>query len=291
MIQSAKIIPVILAGGQGIRLWPTSTPDLPKQFIPLKVGGTTFENAIKRIHNQDVFETPVIICARQNIGIVELLTHGMNARIICEPLGRNTAPACCIGSLAAQESGGESAVMLIMPADHYISDIALFEDTVRTATAAAQSRKIVTFGIRPEFGCTEYGYIERGENIGNGVYQVRSFTEKPRVKAAQSYFKNGNYYWNSGIFLVRADRVLEEMKTYQSDILLYAREAWKNMQIMDGHRLLPLGIFEKLPKISFDYAIMENTSAACVAEASFKWQDLGGWAALMEFLPPEPLAS
>lgn len=223
--------------------------------------------------------------------IVEHLIRGHDAHIICEPLGRNTAPACCIGGFAAQEQAGSSALMLIVPADHYIPDILLFEEAVQAATSAAQSGKIVTFGVRPEFGCTEYGYIERGEDMGNGLYQVKSFSEKPRIKTAQAYFKDGGYYWSSGIFLVRADVLLDEIKTYQRQILLYAQEAWKNARIVNWNRFLPLDVFEKLPKISFDYAVMENTSLACVLGASFKWQDLGGWDALMEFLPPDTLVS
>lgn len=290
MINNAKIVPVILAGGHGSRLWPTSTPHLPKQFIPLKAGGTTFGNSFARVQNADIFGSPVIICAEQNLTLVESLTRGHDTLIICEPIGRNTAPACCMGAFAAQEKGA-SALMLIVPADHYIPDIHLFEDAVMNAVAAAQSGKIVTFGLQPEFGCTEYGYIERGDDVGNGVYHVKSFTEKPRTKAAQSYFKDGGYYWNSGIFLVRADVLLDEMKNYQSDLFLYAQEAWQESEVINLHRHLPSRIFEKLPKISFDYAVMENTHLACVAVANFKWQDLGGWDALMEFLPPETAIS
>lgn len=280
-------MPVILAGGHGSRLWPMSTPALPKQFIPLKSGGTTFENSLLRVQNTRIFKKPIIICAEQNLSVVEQLTRGHDRHIICEPLARNTAPACCIGSLAAQEEMGASALMLIVPADHYIPDIQLFEEAVQNAVFAAQSGKIVTFGVRPEFGHTEYGYIERGDEIANGVYHVKSFTEKPRTKAAQSYFKDGGYYWNSGVFLIRADILLSEIKHYQSDILLYVQETWDNSEIIDGHRYLPSRIFEKLPKISFDYAVMENTDLACILSANFKWQDLGGWDALMEFLPPD----
>jgi len=278
-----KIVPVILAGGRGTRLWPTSTPDLPKQFIPLKAGGTTFGNSLARVQNTAIFTKPIIICAEQNLLIVERLTRGQDTQIICEPLGRNTAPACCIGGFAAQELAGSSALMLIMPADHHIPDVKLFEESVQDAVFAAQSGKIVTFGIRPEFGCTEYGYIERGDEIANSVYQVKSFTEKPRIRTAQSYFKSGKYFWNAGIFLVRADVLLSEMKRHQSDILIYTQQAWENSRLEGYRRFLPPEIFEKLPKISFDYAVMEHTSLAAVLAARFKWQDLGGWDALMEF--------
>ncbi len=283
MSTQPKIVPVILAGGQGTRLWPTSTPNLPKQFIPLKVGGTTFSNSLMRVQNESIFLKPIILCAEENLLIVERLTRGIEPQIICEPLGRNTAPACCIAGFAAQAVSGEDALMLIMPADHHIPDIKLFEESVQDAIFAAQSGKIVTFGVRPEYGCTEYGYIERGDEIGNGVYHVKSFTEKPPIKTAQSYFKSGKYFWNAGIFLVRADVLLDEMKNHQSDILIYTQEAWVESRL-DGHRrFLPSEIFEKLPKISFDYAVMEHTSRASVLAARFKWQDLGGWDALMEF--------
>jgi mannose-1-phosphate guanylyltransferase/mannose-6-phosphate isomerase len=241
-----KIVPVILAGGHGTRLWPTSTPDLPKQFIVLKAGGTTFENSLLRVDNDAIFLKAIIICAEQNLLIVERLTRGQDTQIICEPLGCNTAPACCIGGFAAQELAGSSALMLIMPADHYIPDVKFFEESVQDAVFAAQSGKIVTFGIRPEFGCTEYGYIERGDEIGNSVYHVKSFTEKPRTRTAQSYFKSCQYFWNAGIFLVRADVLLSEMQNHQSDILIYAQEAWAESRSEGNHRFLPSEIFEKL---------------------------------------------
>ena len=291
MNDKAKIIPLILAGGQGSRLWPTSTRDLPKQFIPLKSGGTTFCNALARVQNKNIFADPVVICAEHNLKIVENLLKERAAQIICEPVGRNTAPACCIGSLSIEQTAATPQLMLILPADHFIGDIEQFEKAVERATPFAEAGNIVTFGIRPEFGHTEYGYIERGRALAEDIYTVESFNEKPRIRAAQSYFKSGHYFWNAGIFLVRTDILLEEMKVYQSDIFLYAQHAWEHSRSEGRCRFLERDSFEKLPKISFDYAVMEHTTRAAVIDFRFKWQDLGGWDALMEFSIGENLSS
>lgn len=284
MIEDRKIIPIILAGGQGSRLYPHSTPELPKQFMPLKDGGTTFLNTLKRVENSNIFGTPIIICAEHNLDVVTYLCGNKDVRIITEPVGRNTAAACHIGARAAQDLTGDSdAPVIILPADHYIPHVDAFEKAISRGADAVHKGYILTFGIRPEFGHTEYGYIEQGEEIGAGVFKVKEFIEKPKAKAAQTYFSEGRYFWNSGMFMVKADTLLTEVEAHHSTLYLYAEEAWAN-SVVDGQiRYLKSEIFGQIPKISFDYAVMEHTSKACVLEAGFSWRDLGGWDALLEF--------
>lgn len=283
-----RIVPIIMAGGVGSRLWPTSTPERPKQFIPLKTGGTTFDNARCRSANRDLFAPPVILCAPQHQDLVkESYPDPEEAFLICEPVGRNTAPACCTGALVAQKIGGQDVPLLILPADHYIPDIAAFENAVKAAHLLAEEGYIVTFGIKPEFAHTQYGYIEKGAPLHNGASRVTTFTEKPDVETAEDYLRSGRYLWNSGIFMARADCLMSELTTYCPDIVLCTRQAWDHPENIgqNGARtyLLEESAFAAAPKISFDYAVMERTHKACVLEVDFLWRDMGGWDALMEF--------
>ena len=278
-----------MAGGVGSRLWPTSTPERPKQFIPLKTGGTTFDNALQRSENCDLFTPPVILCSSQHLKLIkeESLVPD-EVLLICEPVGRNTAPACCVGALAAQKLYDDTtSILLILPADHYIPDVAAFEMAVRAARPLAEEGHIVTFGIKPEFAHTQYGYIEKGDSLQNGAYRVETFTEKPDVETAEDYLRSGRYLWNSGIFMARADGLMADLTMHCPDIVLCTRQAWDHAENIgqNGPRtyLLDESAFAAAPKISLDYAVMERTHKACVLEVDFIWRDMGGWDALMEF--------
>jgi len=277
-----RIVPIIVAGGVGSRLWPVSTPDLPKQFLPLKQGGTTFENTLRRVDNSDLFENPVVVCSDAHALIVHDKLKNKQAHIISEPLRRNTAPAFCVGTLMSQSLYDDS-IVLILPADHHIPDIGLFQNAVRDAMPMAIAGHIVTLGIFPEFAHTQYGYIQKGDAIGGHGYRVQSFTEKPDIETAESYIKSGDYLWNAGIFMMPASVFISEIKKYYPDIYLYAQRALQNASIQGNVWTLDVDHFSLCPAISFDYAVMEHTDKASVLEVNFSWRDLGGWDALIEF--------
>ncbi len=278
-----KIVPIIVAGGVGSRLWPVSTPDFPKQFLPLKQGGAAFGNTIRRVDNADLFESSVIVCSDSHVLIVQKILGNMPAHIICEPVGRNTAPAFTVGTIAVQEMYDDDKIILILPADHYIPDIELFQRAVMDAMPMAIAGHIVTFGIYPEFANTQYGYIQKGDILKNNGYRVKKFTEKPDVGTAETYIKSGDYLWNAGIFMMRASVFVNEMKTYMPDVALYADKAYKHSVIQDNIMVLERDDFCQCPAISFDYAVMERTEKASVLSVDFQWQDLGGWDSVMEF--------
>jgi mannose-1-phosphate guanylyltransferase/mannose-6-phosphate isomerase len=278
-----KITPLILAGGQGSRLWPVSTPELPKQFLPLKMGGTAFSNTLQRVSDKEIFEAPIIICAEQHKKFIQDSTNNIEADIISEPMGKNTAPACAIGALAAKTLRGNDSILLILPSDHYIPDISLFEQAVLDARHHVQSGHIICLGIEPEFGHTEFGYIELGHDIGADSFRVKSFTEKPNLDLANKYLKSGGYVWNTGIYFVKSSVMIEEMTKFQPDIILLAKQAWENSIIDEDCYMLDPNSFSTCPKTSIDYAVMEHTEKASVQIVDFEWRDLGGWDALMEF--------
>jgi mannose-1-phosphate guanylyltransferase/mannose-6-phosphate isomerase len=277
-----KIIPVILAGGVGSRLWPTSTPELPKQFMPIKSGGTCFENALHRVSNKNIFADPIIICANTHVAIVQKLLNGMPAKIICEAVGRNTAPAISTAAHFIKDHFGKDKVMLVLPADHYIEDIALFEDNVIQARSVGVESHIITFGIVPHFAHNQYGYIQMGA-ARDGVYDVASFVEKPTTPDAQDFINSQKYLWNSGIFMATATWILESFENYAPDIYLYTKQTLNHAVLAGNIIQLDEKYFATIKSISFDHAIMEVTNKAIVLQADFRWRDLGGWDSLMEF--------
>lgn len=278
-----KVTPLIMAGGCGSRLWPVSTPEYPKQFLPLKMGGSPFDNALQRVSDREIFEPPIIICAAQHQNLIKDLTKEIDTDIICEPLGRNTAPACCVGAMAANTLRGDDSTLLILPADHYIPDLNHFGQAVLNAVPLVHAGHMMCFGIRPEFGHTEFGYIQLGSDIETNSFRVKSFTEKPNLELANQYLKSGRYLWNTGIYCIKSNMVLDEMKKFQPDIVLLSKQSWENAISNQGAYTLEETSFSICPKISFDYAIMEHTDKASVQIVDFEWRDLGGWDALMEF--------
>lgn len=273
-----------MAGGFGSRLWPTSTPEMPKQFIPLKSGGSAFINTLHRVKNKDIFENPVIVCAERHRDFISNLTEGLNVDIICEPVGRNTAPVCSVGAIATQKLRDQKSSLLILPSDHFIPDIHSFEMSVLNAIPVVLSERIVTFGKPPQFGNTEFGYIELGKEIGNNSFHVKSFTEKPDAKTADEYFRSTNYVWNTGIYFVKADVILQEMARFQPNIVENTNLSWNKSKHMGHHHVLDVESFTKCPKISIDYAVMERTDKASVQIVDFEWRDLGGQDSISEFV-------
>jgi mannose-1-phosphate guanylyltransferase len=282
------VVPVIMAGGSGTRLWPLSRELYPKQFLPLDGSETMFQATARRLSGLDV-EPPLVICnerhrflVAEQLELMGLLDHN----VILEPVGRNTAPAVALAALSATV-GGDDPLLLVMAADHMIRDVAAFQAAVRTALPLAASGSLVTLGIVPDKAETGYGYIRRGEVLGEGAYRVASFVEKPSLGVAEEYLASGDYFWNSGMFLFRAGRYLEELEKYRPDILAACRAALREpSRDMDFIRV-NADAFTRCPSQSIDYAVMEKTDAAVVVPLDAGWSDVGAFAALWDVLPQD----
>ena len=278
------IHPVILSGGSGTRLWPMSRAQYPKQLLPLLTERTLLQEAGLRIADAKQFAAPLVISNDEHRFIVaeQLRLAGVTpAAIILEPLGRNTAPACCVAALSLAAAAPE-ALMLVMPSDHAITDATAFKAAVQCAADAARTGKLVTFGIaanRPETG---YGYIKRGTPLARveGAFEVAGFVEKPDRARAETYVADPAYSWNSGIFLFPVKLLLAELERLQPAMVAACRDALaKAKRDLDFLRL-DRDAFAKAPSDSIDYALMEHTSHAAVVPVEMGWSDVGTWDAL-----------
>jgi mannose-1-phosphate guanylyltransferase/mannose-1-phosphate guanylyltransferase/mannose-6-phosphate isomerase len=278
------IHPVILSGGSGTRLWPMSRAQYPKQLLPLVSEQTLLQEAGLRVADTAQFAAPLIISNDEHRFIVaeQLRLAGVTpAAIILEPTGRNTAPACCVAALTLAATAPE-ALMLVMPSDHTISDVAAFKSAVARAAKAAQAGRLVTFGIaasRPETG---YGYIKRGAPLAgtDGAFEVAAFVEKPDRARAEAYVADEAYSWNSGIFLFPVKLLIAELERLQPAIVAACRDALaKAKRDLDFLRL-DRDAFAAAPSNSIDYAVMEHTACAAVVPADMGWSDVGTWDAL-----------
>jgi mannose-1-phosphate guanylyltransferase / mannose-6-phosphate isomerase len=278
------IHPVILSGGSGTRLWPMSRAQYPKQLLPLLTERTLLQEAGLRVADAKHFAPPLVIANDDHRFIVaeQLRLAGVTpAAIILEPLGRNTAPACCIAALSLADAAPD-ALMLVMPSDHAITDTAAFKVAVARAAAAAKTGKLVTFGItasRPETG---YGYMKRGQPLAGaeGAFQVAAFVEKPDRARAETYVADPAYSWNSGIFLFPVKLLLSELERLQPAMVAACRDALdKAKRDLDFLRL-DRDAFAEAPSKSIDYAVMEHTSHAAVVPVEMGWSDVGTWDAL-----------
>jgi mannose-1-phosphate guanylyltransferase / mannose-6-phosphate isomerase len=281
----SELQPVLLSGGSGTRLWPLSREAYPKQFLPL-VGDDTMLQATWRRVAPLSDAMPLIVANEEHRFLVaeQLRMIGApQARIVLEPIGRNTAPAIAAAALIAradpQHEDGDP-LLLVLPSDHVVRDAEAFRAAVRAAIPAAERGALVTFGIVPQSPETGFGYIQAAD--GEGVRDVLRFVEKPDAVTAQRYLDEGGYYWNSGMFLFRASRYLEELRKYRPDILAAARAACEHLD-PDGEFLrLDRDAFAASPSESIDYAVMENTDAAMVLPVDIGWNDVGSWSALWE---------
>ncbi len=281
----AKIHPVILSGGTGTRLWPLSRALHPKQLQALVGERTMIQQTASRVGDAKRFAPPLVICndAHRFVVAEQLREIGIDGAIVLEPEGRNTGPAVAAAALIlAREDAG--ALMLVLPSDHAITDSKAFEGAIATARKAAETGALVTFGITPSGAETGYGYIERGAALDNvaGAYHIARFVEKPDQRTAESFIAGGRHAWNSGIFLFRASRYLEELQRFQPKILTAVRAAVEaGKDDLDFFRL-DANAFARAPAISIDYAVMEPTEAAAVVPADIGWSDVGAWSALWE---------
>ena len=274
-----SVCAVIMAGGTGSRLWPMSRAGYPKQLLSLLESTTMLQSTFLRLADIPV-ESSITVCGEEHRFFVAEQLRGIDVQstIVLEPEGRNTAPTI---ALAALEKEAEDPVLLVLAADHVVQNQQEFADAVTAALPLAESGKLVTFGIIPTAPHSGYGYIERGDEIGKG-YWVKSFKEKPSAALAQNYLDSGDYYWNSGMFLIKASRYLAELQNHRPDIVSACRAAMDaKARDLDFVRVGNIAFLE-CPSESIDYAVMEKTKDAVVVPMDAGWSDIGSWSSLSE---------
>jgi mannose-1-phosphate guanylyltransferase len=284
MAHSTQITPVILSGGSGTRLWPLSTPEKPKQFLSLLGPLSMFQLTLQRCADQSIYRKPVIVGSSRHIEIMQDQMEEVGATpgaIILEPCARNTAPAITLAALAAEKPDD---LLLVMPSDHLIKNIAAFQKAVLASIPVAQSRWLVTFGIEPTGPATGYGYIQQGDPVveSSRSLSAKRFVEKPNRQNAEAMLAVGGYHWNAGIFLFRADSYLAAMEKYSPEILVACRSAMDRKRTHDGLHYPDPDAFASAPSDSIDYAIMERAETVAVTPVNPGWSDVGSWDALFE---------
>ncbi len=276
------MIPVILSGGSGTRLWPLSRGQHPKQFLPLVTNNSMFQETVIRLNGLADMQTPIGVCNEDHRFMMAEQLRELNIlpnAIILEPVGRNTAPAVALAAMAAES---ETDLLLVLPADHVIADVAALHDAINHAKTLANQGYLVTFGIVPTAPETGYGYIRSGDALSEYAYKVDAFVEKPKLDLAKQYLDQGGYFWNSGMFVFQAGRYLSELKKFRADIFDQCYQAFeKSFRDADFLRI-DKQTFEKCPSDSIDFAVMEKTNQAAVVPLSAEWNDVGSWSALWE---------
>ena len=283
---ATKLRVVLLSGGSGTRLWPLSREAYPKQFLPLAGDDTMLQATWLRVAEL-ADAAPIVVANEEHrfLAAEQLRQVGVRSpSILLEPVGRNTAPAIAAAALQAQ-ADGEDPLLLVLPSDHVIADAGAFRAAVRTASAVAEGSQdqpgaLVTFGVVPDAAETGFGYIQA--EPGESVRKVRRFVEKPDAATAQSYLDAGGYYWNSGMFLFRASRYLQELERFHPDIVAACRAAFAQATRDGDFVRLDKEAFTACPSDSIDYAVMEKTDAAMVLPVDIGWNDVGSWSALWD---------
>ena len=286
------LIPLILSGGSGTRLWPVSREAYPKPFIKLPDGQSLLQKTLGRLAPLGELAEVITVTNREHL----FATRDEYARMdgprqhffVLEPVARNTAPAVAVGALAALARHGADVTLLVLPADNLVPDAEAFSHSVQQAVALAAQGNLVTFGIRPAYPETGFGYIERGDAIkGSEGCRVARFTEKPDAETARAMMESGRFYWNSGMFCFRADVFLEELAALAPEIDRGARQCWEAITAQDDHVHLSQEVFGTIPDISIDYAVMEKSSRVAVIPSTFAWSDVGSWKAVSELTAPD----
>ena len=277
------LIPVILSGGAGTRLWPLSWGDHPKQFLPLVSERTMIQETLLRLKGLKL-GAPVISCGEghrfmvaQQIGEVCDTTP----TILLEPMAKNTAPAIACACCAAMKQD-KDAVVVVLPSDHVIADVNAFQKAVKAAAVNAEKGYLVTFGIVPTFPATGYGYVKASGSESDGAYTLEKFVEKPCLEKAQEYLASGEYAWNSGMFVFKAETFLEELKLHNPEMAKLAVEAFDNATVDTDFIRLNKDFFGQIKGDSIDYAVMEKTSKGRVVKLNAGWDDVGSWSALYD---------
>lgn len=280
------MVPVILSGGSGTRLWPLSRQQRPKQFLPVIDDYTLFQSTILRLDSFDDLQAPIIVSNEDHRFMVAEDLRQLDKShqgIILEPVARNTAPAIALAALKVSESASEDDLMLVLPADHVITDTTAFSCAIEQARPAANQGYLLTFGIVPGHAETGYGYIRMAEapiQQASGVFAVSGFVEKPDLATAERYWSEGGYLWNSGMFMFKASRYLEELERYQPEVLRACRAAMDSIELDMGFIRVDAEAFSSCPAISIDYAVMEKTHQAAVVPLDAGWNDVGSWSAV-----------
>ena len=277
------ILPVILSGGSGSRLWPQSRSLYPKQFLPLVNDQTMLQNTVRRLDGIQNCSAPLVIANEEHRFLVaeQLRQIGVKpSAILLEPVGRNTAPAVALAALKSRVAG-DDPVLLVLAADHVIEDQNSFQKVVNAALPAAHDGKLVTFGIVPGHPETGYGYIKAGKSQ-SPCAPVVQFVEKPDLQTAEAYLASGDYFWNSGMFMFKASRYLEELKAHRPDILAVCEQALAVEHPDLDFVRLDEEAFQACPEDSIDYAVMEKTSDAVVIPLDAGWSDVGSWSSLQD---------
>jgi mannose-1-phosphate guanylyltransferase/mannose-6-phosphate isomerase len=296
-----SLIPVVLSGGSGTRLWPLSREKYPKQLLPLTGEDSLLQATVRRMDGLDGVEvgSPLIVCNEEYRFVIaeQLRLMGKKGTIVLEPAGRNTAPALTLAALAAQQ-GKNDPILLVMPADHVIVDVQKFQEVVSGGIGFAAQGAIVTFGITPESPETGYGYIQAGEPVlpeypEDHAYRIIRFAEKPDVASAKAYLETGSYFWNSGLFMMRASVWLSSIDICRNDIVTACRKAWADRSVDGDFIRVKKEEFAACPSDSIDYAVMERIAAGresslpdgVVIPLSAGWSDVGAWDSLWKVLP------
>ncbi|WDE96092.1 mannose-1-phosphate guanylyltransferase/mannose-6-phosphate isomerase [Lentisphaera profundi] len=275
-----KLHTVIMSGGAGTRLWPLSRSHYPKQFHVLSGNDTMVQQTAARLDGlKELGSTLVVANEDHRFLVAEQLKHLDNLSIILEPCARNTAPAVALAAFELETLDPQS-LMLVLSADHIIRDEDAFRNTVELSRLQAENGSIVTYGIVPDYPATGYGYIQKGEENAPQIFKVDEFVEKPNADRASEYLASGEFLWNSGMFLIRTDIYLEELNKFRPDIFQACKasitQAQRDPDFIRPHK----ASFEKCPKDSIDYAVMEKSALVCVTPLDAQWSDVGSWSEL-----------
>jgi len=285
------LIPCIIAGGSGTRLWPVSRETMPKPFIRLNDGYTLLQKTIQRIQPLCTEQTVVTVLNRELMFRIlddfrTLQTEPLTLDLILEPFGRNTAAAALLCALHVQQRWGDQANMLLLPADHIIGDVQEFHQAVGQAAELAEQGYLVTFGLQPDNPETGYGYIKQGSVLEHGGYKVAEFCEKPDLATAEHFLASGEYLWNSGMFCMSAQTLLDEAERLTPQLLAHVRASWAAAHPLnhaDSHSIeVSAQEFSQADNVSIDVAIMERSEKVAVVPCALKWSDIGSWSAMCE---------
>jgi mannose-1-phosphate guanylyltransferase/mannose-6-phosphate isomerase len=278
----ATLIPVVISGGVGSRLWPVSRALLPKQYIEIPgMVGSLFQNTLERVKGLDGVAEPIVVCSEEHRFVVaeQLRQIDVGAQLLLEPYGRNTAPAIALAAMEAMALG-EDPLLLVLPADHLIEDTASLHRAIGIARTLAMSSRLVTFGIPPRSPETGYGYLQQGDEIAGGGVDVVKFVEKPDLATAQRYVDEGDYLWNSGMFLFRASVFLKQLKNHATDIHETCTATHAALERETDFARIPDAEFHRCRSDSIDYAVMEKAGGVAAVPLNAGWNDLGAWDAL-----------